>query len=323
MRKLIMITLIALCTIAADGRNAAQAADAVSGPTEVEKPVITFGILADTQYTDRATAIGRYYRTSLRKLDECVQEFNSRELTFVIQLGDLIDRKTWSFDPPLSRLNRLNAPKYHVLGNHDFVYNGKAKQLTYGKLGLDKGYYDFSYKSWRFVVLDGNDISFQSNAMDSADYSISSAIDPAKFKEAQSMIEQVSLSKRPNAQQWNGGIGNTQLEWLKTVLEKSSKSGENVIIFCHFPVYPTPGGCNLWNEDEVAETVEGFDCVKAWFNGHNHEGAYGVRKGMHYVTIEGMVETADTNAFGIVEIYNDRLNIIGFGRTKNRTIMTR
>ena len=288
----------------------------------VDKPVFSFGVLADTQYADVPAAGIRYYRASLEKLDECVREFNTKELAFVAQLGDLIERKSWSFDAPLARLNRLEAPIYHVLGNHDFAYSGEAKHVTYNKLGLDNGYYDFSYKPWRFIVLDGNDISFQANGKNDKDYTIDSAIDPEKFKEAQAMYQRLADNKRPNATDWNGGIGRKQIDWLKSLLEQASKSGEKAVIFCHYPIRPALGHCNLWNDDELLAVVEGYDCVKAWISGHNHSGGYELKSGIHHVTIEGMVETSNTNAFGVVEVYDDHLNIKGYGRLKSCVLKT-
>src|SRR5690606_36367369 len=86
-----------------------------------ELPLIRFGIIADVQYADQEDAGSRNYRGSIDKLAEAVQTFNGRDLEFVINLGDFIDKGSSSFDTLLSITNRLNMPLYHVLGNHDFT----------------------------------------------------------------------------------------------------------------------------------------------------------------------------------------------------------
>ena len=63
-----------------------------------------------------------------------------------------------------------------------------------------------------------------------------------------------------------------------------------------------------------------YDNVMAYFNGHNHAGNYGVVDGVHYVTVEGMLETADTTAYAIIEVYNDRIEMKGFGRASDRSL---
>ena len=55
-------------------------------------------------------------------------------------------------------------------------------------------------------------------------------------------------------------------------------------------------------------------CAKLYINGHNHAGHYLDSEGLHYLTLDGMVETKDTNAFAIADLYSDRLEINGFGR---------
>ena len=98
--------------------------------------------------------------TSKEKLKKCVKHFNQEDLSFVIHLGDFIDRNFSSFDEILPIYNSLHAPGYHVLGNHDFEVADEYKELVPKKLGMPSKYYDFKIKNWRFICLDGNDLSF-------------------------------------------------------------------------------------------------------------------------------------------------------------------
>ena len=60
--------------------------------------------------------------------------------------------------------------------------------------------------------------------------------------------------------------------------------------------------------------------VVAWFNGHNHAGNYAKRNGIHFVTIQGMVDTPDSNAYGVLDIYPGLLKIRGSGRVPDRVL---
>ena len=42
--------------------------------------------------------------------------------------------------------------------------------------------------------------------------------------------------------------------------------------------------------------------------------------GVPYITLRGMVETKDTNAFATMRLFADRLEIAGHGREPNREI---
>ena len=91
-----------------------------------------------------------------------------------------------------------------------------------------------------------------------------------------------------------------------------------MILFCHFPVYPADPH-NLWNAKGVIALLEEFTCVKAYINGHNHKGKYGIKNGIHYLTCKGMVDT-DESAFSIIQVYEDKLKVNGHGRETDRML---
>ena len=111
------------------------------------------------------------------------------------------------------------------------------------------------------------------------------------------------------------------MEWLRGVLQRAESEKEKVMLFCHFPVYPADPH-NLWNAQEVIKLLEGFSCVKAYVNGHNHKGKYGIKNGIHYLTCKGMVET-DQSAYSIIRVYPEHLKIEGYGRESNQTLPLR
>ncbi len=274
--------------------------------TPAGMPELSFGVVADAQYCDCEPHGTRYYRESVHKLEEAILDFNAADLDFVIQLGDLIDRDAASFETVLPIYRKSETPVYHVPGNHDFV--GVPKRLYLDILDLERGFYDFSCQSWRFIVLDGNDLSFYATPKDSE-----------KFAEVETLFAQVSDEGRLNAHKWNGGISQKQFDWLKKTLKKAEAQGENVILFSHFPVFP-PDMHNLWNDAELLEVFDSSSHITAYFCGHNHAGNYAERNGVHYLNLRGMVETQDTNAYAIIDVYDEYLSVSGIGREPDRIL---
>ena len=106
---------------------------------------------------------------------------------------------------------------------------------------------------------------------------------------------------------------------MQEVLKGAEKKGEKVVLYCHFPVYPADPH-NLWNAKEVISILETFSCVKAYINGHNHKGKYGQKNGIHYLTLKGMVET-ESNAYSIIRVHQNKLQIKGYGRETDQTFL--
>ncbi len=276
-----------------------------------KKPDFSFAVIADVQYCDHEASGSRFYRQSPEKLERCVRDLNTRDLAFVIQLGDFIDRDLSSFDKVLPIFDELEAPRHHVLGNHEYSVLPEEKENVPRKLGLPVRYYDFARGSWRFVVLDGNDLSFHATAAGEG-----------RHEEAKALFQKVKTEGRPQAMTWNGGVGEKQLAWLEGVLARAEAAKEKVIVFCHFPLHP-PNVHNLWNCAELIEVIESSRCVAAYMNGHNHHGNYAGMAGVHYITFHGMVETEKETAYAIVEVYADYLKIIGIGREPSRLLAVR
>ena len=136
--------------------------------SKYKKSIFQFGLVADAQYADiYSNGNTRYYRASLEKLADAVKTFNEHDLAFTVHLGDLIDRDAASFSDILPVFNRINGPKYHLLGNHDYAMDAnKVANL----LGMPNFYYDFSQQGMRFVVLDTNDLSLYANPVGSEKY---------------------------------------------------------------------------------------------------------------------------------------------------------
>lgn len=264
---------------------------------------LKIGIIADCQYADQPTQGLRHYRLSLKKLNQCVDSLNKLDLDHVFHLGDVIDQHHASFEEVLPIFSRLKAPFTQVLGNHDFSVEEQFKLAVPEIMGMKARYFSVMIKAWKFIILDGNDISLYAWP------------EHSDHHQQASQIYQRQYSDRET---WNGAIGKPQMSWLKQELDQSEINGDRVILLCHFPVLPDENH-TLWNAGELVDLVSSYSCVKAWLNGHNHAGAYAEYQGTHFVTFKGMVDT-DQNSYAIATFTRDKLIINGIGREQQRVL---
>lgn len=283
---------------------AALAAASAAPASGAAEPPLRFGVIADCQYADQETAIGRYYRESIPKLEEAVATLNRSDLRFSMHLGDFVDRFPESFDAVLPIWNRLRMSKYMVLGNHDFTM---PREQVLAKLDMPSSYYQFRRNGWRFIVVDTNDISTYGNPQGSPNYVL-----------AEQMLAELRAAGKDNAQTWNGGVGADQLAWIEQVLAHAQRQGDKVVLNAHHPIYPF-SSYNAFNDDQLVDLVTSYDNVVAWFNGHNHDGNYGFTGGKHFLNFKGMVDTPE-NSYATVQAYDDHLVVDGFGREPDRVL---
>ncbi len=267
------------------------------------KPQFSFGVMADIQYANADTAGPRAYRDSIGKVETCEALLAKERPVFVIQLGDFVDRGLVSFDTLLPVFDRMAVPKYHVLGNHDFI---APQAVIVKRLGMPAAWYAFERPGWRFVVLDG----MQENADD-----------PAGMK----LLETLRREGAPNAQTWNGALGRTQRAWLRRQLREAAARGERAIVFCHFPALPE--SCRpqhlLWDHEQVVAILDSQPAVVAYFNGHDHNGGYAERNGIHYLTFPAMVEHAARQSCFVVDVFPKQLVVRLAGEPTGRGLAFR
>ena len=268
---------------------------------------IKIGVFADCQYCDCETAGNRFYRNSLSKLTNCISEFNQVEdIDFVVGLGDLIDRDYSSFAKVNSILKGSKKQVFQVIGNHDFSVENEFFDKVPGQLNLPETYYSFNKNGWQFIFLNGNEITFQST-------------NQKVIEQAEKMVKQLVAENKPNHHKWNGGMSENQIKWMEKQLQKAEKKNKKVVLFCHYPLLPN-GAHTLWNGDKILPILNKYDCVKAWINGHNHNGNYAMQNGIHFITFKGMVDTETENAFAVVLFSEEKIEIDGYGREENNLI---
>jgi 3',5'-cyclic AMP phosphodiesterase CpdA len=288
----------------------ALAALAVSAGAE--QPQFSFGVIADVQYADKDTAGVREYRRSSGKLEQCAALLRKERPAFTIQLGDLVDGGLPNLDRILQVYRRMPAPRYHVLGNHDFC----ADRPTLLKhLDMPAAYYDFAVHGWRFVVLDSMQQSVAGSWPEDDPHAVA----------GRQLLEKLRASRAVNAQTWDGALGPEQREWLRGVLRKAGRQHERAIVFAHAPVLPE--SCRpahlLWDYREVLEILKAEPAVAAYVNGHDHLGGYAQQDGIHFVTLPAVVEHEVSQSCQVMDVFPDRLVLRQAGTAAGRALQLR
>lgn len=271
---------------------------------------LRLGIIADPQYDDRDPdpAQGRYFRQSLAKLEEAVAHFNTQSLDAVVVLGDLIDRGFENLAPVLARLDALNAPRILLPGNHDFIVRPDLLMGVYDALDMPAPYHHRRIKGLRLIVIDGNEISV-----------FAPPVGDARRGQAERRLSEMQASGAANAQAWNAGMSIEQKDWLRRQLDEADKAGEPVIILGHYPLHPFTDHC-LWDAEEIAALLASSPAALAYLCGHDHRGNCAERGGVHFINACGMVDTESDNAFAVLTVYSDRIEIVGHGREPSRSL---
>lgn len=277
---------------------------------------LRFGLLTDVQYADKDTVGKRRYRDGLVNLASCIEDLNTHDLDFVVHCGDLIDgRKTAAethedLGRVLQAFSELHAPVHHVIGNHCLAV---PRVDLMPRIGLSRGYHSFTRGDWRFIMVDA--LAFSTCGL--------APEDPVHSAATQWLKENAD-SGQPNVQSWNGALGGAQRRWLEEELALAAQAEQHAVVFSHLPVLEessTPHHL-LWDHEEVLAVLDAAPAFAAWINGHDHAGGFAEHNQRAFVTLPGMVEADPAvNAYAIVDVYSDRLEISGTGNVTSRTIL--
>ncbi|XP_041670821.1 manganese-dependent ADP-ribose/CDP-alcohol diphosphatase isoform X2 [Cheilinus undulatus] len=319
-----------------------------------QTPLFTFGVIADIQYADMDDGFNftrtrrRYYRSSLKLLKNALKSWGESAVKpdFILQLGDIIDgfnknheASDRALDAVLEEFSSGPAEVHHVWGNHEF-YNFSRSDLLRSRLNstlhserslnaapADCDLYAYSFSpvpGFTVVILDGYDVSLLGRE-ESSD----------RYKDSLSLIRQHNHNEDLNCPvfkdleerytMFNGGFSKIQLQWLDSLLTSADENGEKVTVVCHLPVHPssTTPICLAWNYDELLSILRSHRSVVCFMAGHDHDGGYHKDKttGTHHLTLEGVIETPpDSDAFATVSVYEDRMELRGYGRVRDRVL---
>ena len=304
--SLLCPALVSLLCFASDTAAASSARKPKKGP------LFTFGVVTDVHYSARkAPANNRYYAASKEKLSEAVAAFDRAGVDFIVSLGDLVDNDAENYADIAPILDGAAAPVVKIAGNHDFPAVAASEEEVGSLLaaqGIRERRFALRRDGFRLMFLDANDLALYSHAAGST-----------ARKRAQRMLDALTREEAYNARPYNAALDDEQLQWLRRELDAATAAREQVICLCHMPVVPLLGKYTLWNNIDVATLLAAYPCVKAFLAGHHHAGGEASYGGIRHLTFQGMVEGRE-NRFAIVEVYADRLEILGFGTQPHRTM---
>jgi len=257
------------------------------------------GIVADVHVHDTdSPAEGKVMVNYAERLAAFVDAMNAWPADAVLQLGDLVNgafvlggltgdpmRIGALLEEALVLLSGLDAPLYHVLGNHDMYDLSKPDVLA--AMGLEQGAYSFDRGGYHFAVLD------------------------AEFNPDGTPYDHVFMRTK-------GCIPPEQVAWLAADLAATDLP---TIVAIHQPLDSNfeslAGGPPVVNHLEVQGVLRDSGVVIAVLQGHDHENRYTEIDGIHYVTFAAMVDHTEPSPPTFAQMTLDpverAIRIEGFG----------
>eukprot|EP00475_Leptophrys_vorax_P005973 TRINITY_DN13632_c0_g3_i2.p1 TRINITY_DN13632_c0_g3~~TRINITY_DN13632_c0_g3_i2.p1 ORF type:complete len:373 (+),score=-22.75 TRINITY_DN13632_c0_g3_i2:83-1201(+) len=309
-------------------------------------PLFSFGVMTDVQYADiddghSFLGIPRFYRHSLEVVRKAVRDWNhpSRRLSFAVHFGDLVDgycpreRSEEAFETVLGEFAKFqHGQTFHMIGNH-CLYNlprTSLNRLLHMPPSADhRSYYEFRpFPGFRVVVIDAYDVSLLGWPSGHPHAALAESILATHNPNAEKNSPEGMAGLTRRFLKFNGGGGEEQLTWLEGVLASCDRHRERAIICCHLPIEPNAlptATCLVWNFDKVLATVQRHESAVAVVSGHAHFGAYTCDDtGVHHRILEAALECPPgTSAFGHIDVYSDRLCLIGHDRMMSTQMIFR
>lgn len=259
---------------------------------EAVKPALRVGLFTDTHYADRLPAGTRYYRESIGKIRDCVNQLNGSSVDLVVELGDLIDEGATA-EAEIAHLHtierefaKIEAPRHYVLGNH-CVWT-LTKEQFFASCGARAPHYSFDQAGFHFVILDA------CYRRDGVPYG------------------------NKNFEWTDTDIPPHEREWLEADLEKASRPA---IVFVHQRL-DVEGQHSVKSAPSVRRVLEESGKVTAVFQGHHHINDHHLIGGIHYTTMAAVIEGSglSNSAYCILDLHNDgSMSVQGFHNQTNYT----
>ena len=245
-----------------------------------------FGVIADIQYGDKPDSRARDYRNSLHRLDRCVLELNQKNLDFVIQMGDIIDGQGTNTVASVRDLDCVLSV-FNQLSAPKYHVLGNHCQAVENMTLLQR----FGQKRFYYTFDDPMANGWRFIVLDGNDAGY-------------------------------GVMSEAQLAWFRMTLAQAQQAGEKVICFCHYALLKDAAKNHRMAKPEpILAALDGAPCVVAWIAGHDHNGGYAHRNGVHHLTLHGMVEARGSTAYAIIQLGADRMNVTGFGNEPSRELL--
>lgn len=304
-------------------------------------PSFRLAVFADCQFGDkpdeeRDDGSGRvkYFRDSRRRLREAFLDFERRasDLSGVLNLGDLFDgyndddktqrpvlrgemreetrEKNWrDLQVVADIVNSSSTRVFHCVGNHDCSVSKSDFLSAVNATSMGEYYSVPMPRKWRVIILDTTDLNPRYVDVDSSDYGA-----------AYAFAKEAADDDREDIVAWGGGIGPTQFAWLESELKDAKEKEERVIIASHNALHRDAARYQMsaWNSDAVSSLIEESGVVKICLAGHDHPGKYLYHHGVHYVTLEAMLESKNETSYAFLDVYQHEAVLTGVGAATSR-----
>ncbi len=256
-----------------------------------DREMLRIGLVTDLHYADKPPAGSRHYRETLGKFTEATEQFAKSKVSFLVELGDLIDAAD-SVDTEKAYLKTISREflaagkdRHCVLGNH--CVDTLTKEEFLGGVEQERSYYSFDRGEHHFVVLDA---CFRS---DGENYG------------------------RKNSQWTDANVPATELEWLAGDLKSTDRP---TVVFAHQRL-DVANNYGIKNAPKIREILEKSGKVQAVFQGHSHKNDLNEINGIPYCTLVAMVEGAgaDSSGYSVLEIApGGAMRLQGFRNQKSQ-----
>lgn len=254
-------------------RDLLLSAAAVPAAASEDKPV-RFGIIADVHCGAMPKAEER--------LERFLEDASTRDLDFVIQLGDFCHPEPAS--KSFVRLwEQYRGPRYNVLGNHDM--DRGTKQAAMDWIGLEKRHYAFNAGGFRFLCLDANNLHVEGRYVSYAYKNYSANLDAGAWVDPDQLDwlrEEIRASRLPLVIFIHQGIGDY---WGRTMTDRAN-------------VRAVLAGANRGN---------GPRRIVASFCGHDHVDDHSEHDRVHYIQVNSASYYFAGAAYGGLAPYRDPL----------------
>lgn len=313
--------------------------------TPLLPPLYSFGLVADIQYADSEDAMNfqrtsiRRYRQSLSIYEDAINHWSSAPTTkFAVILGDIVDGRAAGAGDQQACLQRIidagnigkGIEKFYCFGNHchycfsrtelreklimpNIMHRKDEAGLPSNFLSNTQLYYHWSpFPGWRFVALDGYDVSIVGASSEKHKDLATRLLRDNNHNDLS--ISGGWFTDLPrDKHRWvpyNGGIGVEQFKWIEELLTGTQDRNEQVVFFCHQPIYsPDRPKCLIWNAEEILSLLSSFSRPALWLAGHDHGGqSYIDDLGITHLVPPAPIECElGEKAFGLIDVFDDHM----------------
>lgn len=227
------------------------------------------GTIKFAQVTDSHFIAKDEYRTKV--LQDTVKQINNeKDIAFVIFTGDNIDSPKEAYLPDFVKIvNKLDAPYYLVIGNHDVFKNNGLSKKHYLEIVRENNHF-YRYKTPNYV-----------------------------FKK-DGFVFIVADGAKEVIPGTNGYYKEDTLIWLDKQLKKHKN--EPVVIFQHFPVVTAKeiSTHSVYQKEKYLDVLDKHNNVISVIAGHLHSNGEIMRNGVYHITSPTLL--SETPVYKVITI---------------------